>query len=245
MKKKLLTGLAIGLMGLCVINSANADTAAFNVTGLDGGFNYYQSPGVIGNGFLARSAITVTQLGAYDSNVTKMLATSFPGQSYYSYHGAEIFQNNAVGLYDVSTHTLVASATVTGTDTLIGDFRYAALTTPVSLNTTDTYAIVSQNGSNYYLVGANPNGVIGSEINWMGGAYNTGNSLVEPIVTTGANIFGNTSYDPNTFLGDFGANFLYAPANNTGPSSVPEPATILLFGAGLAGFAGLRLRRKK
>jgi hypothetical protein len=65
-------------------------------------------------------------------------------------------------------------------------------------------------------------------------------------------ILGIEGIDPNTpdafvtgltFTGVGDVEMRQIPIYNTG--TVPEPTTLLLFGTGLAGLAGLRLRRKK
>jgi hypothetical protein len=120
-------------------------TAAAPAIGWDGvnhtqsGFNYTQGTYLIGFSFKANRAITVDHLGAYDSSLGSMA------------NGAQTFQATPVGLYDLTTHTLLGTVTVHGSDTAIKVYRYAALTTPVSLNTTDTYAVVWATGTNHYV----------------------------------------------------------------------------------------------
>jgi len=117
-------------------STAKADTVAITVTGLGSGFNYTQGTYLLGFEFqVSSSAITITQLGFYDSNANG---------------AAETFEDSAVGVYDITTHTLLASTTVTASDPLTGFFRYAALSNPITLNTTDTYAIAGISGDNYY-----------------------------------------------------------------------------------------------
>ena len=104
-----------------------------------GGFNYTQGTYLIGFQFKANRAIAVNQLGAYDSSLGSMPS------------GAQTFQSTPVGLYNLSTHTLLGSVTVTGSSTATSVYRYAALSTPVTLNTTDTYAVVWVTGTNHYV----------------------------------------------------------------------------------------------
>ncbi len=66
------------------------------------------------------------------------------------------------------------------------------------------------------------------------------------------NILWDVTVTDSTFTsGEFGfynysqENVLYAGFEQTGGTTVPEPATILLFGVGLAGVVGVRLRKKQ
>jgi len=53
----------------------------------------------------------------------------------------------------------------------------------------------------------------------------------------------NTVEDFGSGRSDFGSYGFSG--GSEAPASVPEPATMLLFGTGIAGLAGIRIRRKK
>ena len=183
-------------------STAKADTVAITVTGLGSGFNYTQGTYLLGFEFQVNSsAITITQLGFYDSNANG---------------AAETFEDSPVGVYDITTHTLLASTTVTASDPLTGFFRYAALSNPITLNTTDTYAIAGISGDNYYTADVPLSATtvqVNAAINYVNPAYCSCNisgfgessSLVEP------------GYFPagSGLYGDFGPNFQFAAANST------------------------------
>jgi hypothetical protein len=107
------------------------------VTG-SGGFNYTQGTYLEGFEFKANSAISITQLGAYDSNYSQLP------------NGAETFSSVDVAVYNLTTHTQLGSVTVKSSDPLTGIFHYA-LVTPIPLNTKDNYAIVWVSGTNHYI----------------------------------------------------------------------------------------------
>src|ERR1035441_4742873 len=107
--------IAIGL-STGILSVAKADTIAFSPTlSLNGS-------GVGNDGFFftPTTAISVTSLGYVDCGFSV---------------------GHDVGLYDVSTSTLLASTTVTGSSTLDSGFRYD-LITPVSLTAGNEYAVV-------------------------------------------------------------------------------------------------------
>ncbi len=52
-------------------------------------------------------------------------------------------------------------------------------------------------------------------------------------------------FDPDCHFWNTGVSFSITTGPSGGNEAVPEPATMLLFGTGLAGLAGLRMRRKK
>ncbi|HTX39081.1 MAG TPA: DUF4082 domain-containing protein [Bryobacteraceae bacterium] len=201
-----MTRMRLPVMGALLLaawvsaSTAIADTVAINVTGLDSGFNYSQGTYLLGFEFQANRAITITQLGFYDSNATG---------------AAETFEDSPVGVYDITTNTLLASATVTASDPLTGFFRYAALNSPIALNTTDTYAIVGISGENYYTADVPLSATtvqVNAAINYVNPAYCSCNtsgwgessSLVQP------------GYFPagTGLYGDFGPNFQFTEANN-------------------------------
>jgi uncharacterized protein (TIGR03437 family) len=191
----------IGLVFAVGASTARADTVAITVTGLASGFNYSQGTYLLGFEFQANSPIAITQLGFYDSNANG---------------AAEAFEDSPVGLYDITTNTLLASATVTASDPLTGFFRYAALSNPIALNTTDTYAIVGISGDNYYTADVPLSATtvqVNAAIDYVNPAYCSCN-------TSG---FGESSalVEPGYFpagsglYGDFGPNFQFAAANTT------------------------------
>jgi ankyrin repeat protein len=105
------------VVGVLIAAGAKVEpTVAVAVTGLGAvGFNYTEGTYITGFIFRANSAISVTHFGYYDSNLT--------GRT-------ETFAAHPVGLYDLSTHTLLESTTVQPSDPVTGLFHYAALANP-------------------------------------------------------------------------------------------------------------------
>jgi hypothetical protein len=133
-----LRGPAIEPTTTNVKGGSNLD--ALNVPAIgSSGFNYTQGTYLEGFEFRANSAISITQLGAYDSNYSHLP------------NGAETFSPVEVAVYNLTTHTLLGSVTVKASDPLTGVFHYASLVTPIPLNTKDHYAVVWVSGTNFYL----------------------------------------------------------------------------------------------
>jgi hypothetical protein len=191
-------------------STGSAGGVAINVPSLGKAFNYTQGSYLIGFKFRANSAITIAQLGFWDSNLTST---------------AETFMPVPVGLYDLSTHALLGSATVHASDPATGFFRYVSLATPIALNTTDTYAVVGVSGTNYYAVGTNgcsggfecSHATVSTAITFLGGAclgascLTTTNALAEPT-------------DTETWA-NFGANFMFATGSGGSDAGIDAPIT--------------------
>ncbi len=104
-----------------------------------GGFNYTQGSYLEGFEFTAKSPISITKLGAYDSNLSDLA------------NGTETFATVPVAVYDLTSHKQVAEAAVSASDPATGVYRYATLPRPVKLVTTHRYAVVWVSLSNYYV----------------------------------------------------------------------------------------------
>jgi hypothetical protein len=104
-----------------------------------GGFNYTQGSYLEGFEFTANQPISVTALGAYDSNLSSLT------------NGAEQFASVPVALYDLTTHTQLAAVTVSGTDSAVGVYRYVTLASPIALDTTDDYSVAWVSLTDYYV----------------------------------------------------------------------------------------------
>ncbi len=198
--------------------AASSGTVAIRVPGLGAaGFNYTQGSYITGFVFRANRAISITQFGYYDSNLTG---------------GAETFQPHSVGVYDLSTHTLLGSATVQPSDPVTGLFHYVSLTNPIAVNTTDTYAIVGVTGTNKYTVGITASEApVNAALTYVSGAgYGPSNNnatmtstLVEPNAFDAGNIFGQPV--PTGTLCDFGPNFMFVTNSGGGDAGVDAPVT--------------------
>ena len=223
---------------------ARADIVAIDVTGPMNPagdyvtpFNYTQGSYLQGFAFRVNSAISITQLGSYDSNLSGQLET---------------FGDTAIGVYDLSTNALLVSTTVDASDPATGLFRYVSIS-PLALNTTDTYAVVDISGGNYYTVGVTKSSSpVNAAIDLLSGAswYNsTGSpgfdtitsSLIQPNDFSAGNIFGTPT--PETILADFGPNFQFTAGGIT-PPTVPGPTSLQL-GTGLGVSAALAAKRRR
>jgi hypothetical protein len=191
---------------------------AISVPGLGAvGFNYTQGSYIVGFVFRANRAISITQFGYYDSNLTG---------------GVETFQAHAVGVYDLSTHTLVGSATVQPSDPVTGLFHYVSLPNPIAVNTTDNYAIVGITGTNKYTVGITASEApTNAAITYVSGAgYGPSNSnatqtstLVEPNAFDAGNLFGQPT--PTGTLCNFGPNFMFVTGSGGSDAGIDAPVT--------------------
>jgi hypothetical protein len=122
------------------ISSASSSLVALNVpVSGSGGFNYTQGSYLEGFEFTVKKKISITHLGAYDSNYSRLP------------DGNETFAPTKVALYNITTHTLLDSVTVQATDHVTGIYHYAALSTPIALNVNDHYAVVWVSGTNKYI----------------------------------------------------------------------------------------------
>ena len=204
---------ALGIFGtlfcLAIVfaGAVKADTVALDFQGFgNGGFNYTQGCYESGFAFKANSPITITQLGYYDANLNG-------GADKYK------FGTHAVGVWNLTTNTLIGKATVLSSDPVVGYFRYTALSKPIALNTTDTYAVAGITGSSYYTAAVPVSSAIGNlpaEINYLSVALwakkpadeNGGDptkSLIQPNLFTWGP--GGEGIGP-----DFGPNFIFASA---------------------------------
>jgi uncharacterized protein (TIGR03437 family) len=209
--------MRLSIMGALVLaacmgaGTARADTVAINLAGSinpPGGalpFNYTQGSYLTGFVFRANSAISITQLGFYDSNLTGV---------------PETFVSSPVGVYDMTTNTLLTSATVLPSAPATGLFRYVSIS-PLTLNTSHTYAIVGVTATNYYTVGVQASAApANAAITYVSTAYYTTGTatLVEPNTFSQGNIFGNAP--PPDTLNDFGPNFQFTAAGAAPPPTI-------------------------
>jgi uncharacterized protein (TIGR03437 family) len=203
MKRVKLSTMGALVLAACVgAGTARADSVAITFGGFGGGgFNYSQGSYLLGFQFQVKTPISITQLGFYDAS---------------SNGAAQTFQSAPVGVYDLTTNTLLGSATVTAADPLTGFFRYASLGNPIALNTTDTYAVVGISGTDYYTAdvpASSASVVVNPPINYLNPAYCSCNvsgfgesyTLVEP------------GYFPagSGYFSDFGANFQFIAASGS------------------------------
>lgn len=181
-----------GSSGSITPSSTNGQPALEITAGSTGGENYTQNSYLQGFGFTANSAITITQLGAYDSNYNVINGV-----------GKQTFASTLVGVYDISTNTLLGQATVTASDPVTGVFHYHSLgSNTITLNTKDTYAVVWVSGPNYYTAAPPYTFTVNSAITYQGyagvgaGNITTETTLVEPTVT-------------NEIIQNLGPNFMF------------------------------------
>jgi hypothetical protein len=139
------------------------------------------------------------------------------------YRDPQLSGPEVVGLYDFTTHNLLASTTVQLTETLVGSFLYHAIT-PVSLLAGHQYQVTAFVGNNRWTYGPAP--ITDSRITFNSHPYNYTNQLAFATNSGGAGV----AY--------YGPNFTIASV-----SAVPEPESYALMLAGLAGLSLLGKRK--
>ena len=175
-------------------------TVALNVpVSGSGGFNYTQGSYIEGFEFTVARSISITALGAYDSTLSKLP------------NGSEAFATVPVAVYDLSPHAQLGSVNVSASDPATGVYRYATLSSPMNLNTSDTYAVVWVSLSDHYI--ASPTLVasdVNQVINYLAmagygpGGLTTSNAMIEPnwFYTVSAHGMNAVNYD-------LGPNFMF------------------------------------
>lgn len=102
-----------------------------------GGFNYTQGSYLEGFEFTVAKSISVTALGAYDSNLRNP--------------SSESFMTVPVALYDLTSHTRLGEVSVSAGDAVVGIYRYAPLSSPIALQPGHDYTVAWVSLADYYI----------------------------------------------------------------------------------------------
>jgi hypothetical protein len=196
--------IALALLGVLAGSAQAQTTGSPAVTPIDYAIFDGDGPWTLGYTFTADTPLSVTALGAFD----------------WEHDG--FATSHEVGLWDENGNLLASTAVASG-DTLVGDFRYKAISS-VTLAAGNVYYVGASNfgtGDSYAYAGSvnTPWGVT-----FLSSAYIQSNGLEFPPYLSGMQ------------PGYFGGNLLVAP--------VPEPETYAMLAAGLA-LVGLASRRKQ
>jgi len=173
-----------------------------------------------GINFSVTAPVTVTGLGYYDDF----------GNGFLHAHNVALY--NAAG-------TLLTGGIVTSADPLIGNFRYLNIS-GVTLAAGNYQVVGVSYNDNYTFDYTAPLGsklTLGSSITYLGDSYNPDIGLGAAFVGIGTGLY-NDDIQGGIADGVFGPDLFLSTA-------VPEPITLSLFGAGLAGVTALRRRKKK
>jgi hypothetical protein len=169
-------------------DASGPEVAAFDFKALPSGA-FADTQGSYIEAFVFRPliGIRVTQLGYYDSNLTGTTETFAPVD---------------VGLYDMTTKSLLGTVTVQAGDPATGIFRFHALSGPIALGTSDDYAVAAVTGTDRYVSGFAFDGQLALPLGWVGFAGYGNNNLTQTTTLVQPNFFWTTA-------GNLGPDFLF------------------------------------
>jgi hypothetical protein len=210
--------LGLAAVALSAAHPAVAQSAA--VTGLDNA-SYADQTGNYSIGFsftVGSQPVIVTALGYLDDG-------------FGSTHDIGIYDSSG-GLVAFADATAGADGNTARSSASAPTFTYTDLTAPVSLVSGDIYSIVAGNYTGgVYLANGTP--VTDSRITYDGSLQSAVNN---------SDAFQPPPYTTSTIGGDFGPNFLIAPA---AVSAAPEPSQIGMIALISIGVGGLLLRARR
>lgn len=200
MRKTGLMLAAASLLAVCLTiapcQASAQDAEALDFSSLGSGSDYHQGAYCLGWRFKANQDCVVSELGFYDSKKD--------GLTY----------SHLVGIFDVVTKELVASATVSPGDPLTGFFRYQAIT-PVQLTAGRDYYAVADVGSESYAIDVS-NLIIDPAITYVGFTCNYG--------TAPSSTLDYPTSDAPGVHGDFGPSFKLRSVSGVTPTPTPGPS---------------------